>query len=377
MHCHSPRIIVCAAMPAVVVLFATSCSGSRSTPPAPPLKAGRFVYIANANHGGLQGSVSGFAINSPASLAPIAGSPYPAGINPSALATDAQNKMLYAANLNGLSGYLVNSSDGTLQGVAGSPFDTGDSFSSVAISPRSFVYAVSRVTGAVSGFSFDSSGVLTGPVPNSPFETAVPTNTSNVPTAVRVAPSGGFLYTANGSNGIYVFAINSVNGSLSLVKNVKANGNSQPYDIVITPDGRFAFASNAAASGGVDAYAISSGTGDLALINGSPFPTNGNEPLGAATDFSGKLLFVVNFISNSISVFTIGSGGGLTAVGSPVPTDSNPISLAVDPSGGSVYVVNLGAGTMNVFTVGTSGALTLASSTPTGQVRLFDVLVIN
>ena len=371
------EMIVCAAIPGLAVLLATSCSGSRSTPPASPPKAGRFVYIANANHGGLQGSVSGLTINSPTSLAALAGSPYPAGTNPSALATDAQNRVLYAANVNGLSGYLINSSDGTLQGVAGSPFDTGDSFSSLAISPGSFVYAVSRVSGAVSGFSFDSSGALTGPVPNSPFQTAVPTNTSNVPTAVRVAPSGGFLYTANGSNGIYVFAINSVNGSLSLVNKVKANGNSQPYDIVITPDGHFAFASNAAASGGVDAYAISSTTGDLTLISGSPFPTNGNEPLGAATDFSGKLLFVVNFISNSISVFTIGSGGELRLVGSPLPTDSNPISVAVDPSGSSVYVVDLSAGTVNIFTVGTSGALTLASSTPTGQVRLFDVLVIN
>jgi DNA-binding beta-propeller fold protein YncE len=100
----------------------------------------------------------------------------------------------------------------------------------------------------------------------------------------------------------------------------------------------------------------------------------GGPPGHAATDFSGKLLFVVNFISNSISVFTIGSGGGLT--GSPVPTDSNPISVAVDRSGSSVYVVNLGGGTVNVFAVGTSDVLTLASSTPTGQARLSDVLVI-
>jgi 6-phosphogluconolactonase (cycloisomerase 2 family) len=192
-----------------------------------------------------------------------------------------------------------------------------------------------------------------------------------------MTPSGAFLYTANGSNGIYVFAIDGADGSLSLVGNVQANGSSQPYDIVITPDGRFAFATNAAASGGVDAYAVSDLTGGLTLISGSPFPTNGMEPLGAATDSSGRFLFVVDFLSNDIAAFTIGSDGGLRALGSPVPTGSNPISVAVDPSGSDVYVVNLGGGTVNVFKVSASGTLTLASTMATGQVRVFDVLVID
>lgn len=378
MHCHPRRIILCAAILPLAAFIATGCSGTRSTPSAPPPRVGRFVYIANANHGGLQGSISVFAVNSATSLTQITGSPYPAGTNTSAIATDARNKVLYSANVNGLSGYLIDASDGTLQGVAGSPFDTGDSFRSVAVNRLgSFVYAISGLTGAISGFSVDSNGVLALPVPNSPFQTATPSDTSNAPTAVRIDPSGRFLYTANGSNGVYVFAISSTDGSLSLVDNVKPNGSSQPYDIAITPDSRFAFAPNAATSGGVDAYAISSTTGDLTLTSGSPFPTGGNEPLGTATDSSGKFLFVANFISSSVSIFTIDSGGGLTLLGSPVPTDSNPISVAVDPSGSLVYVVNLGAGTVDVFTVAASGALTLSSSTPSGQVRSFDILVTN
>jgi 6-phosphogluconolactonase (cycloisomerase 2 family) len=341
--------------------------------------AGRFLYIANANHGGLQGSISGFAVQSASLLAQIAGSPYPAGTNTSALATDAGNKVLYTANVNGLFEYAIDPTNGTLQGIAGSPFDTAnDSFASVTVHPTArFVYAISRVTGAVSGFSVDINGALTGSVPNSPFPTAKPTDASSVPTAVRVMPSGAFLYTANGSNGIYTFAINGDDGSLSLVGNVKANGTSRPYDIVISPDGRFAFATNAGASGGVDTYAISDLTGGLTLVSGSPFPTDGIEPLGAATDSSGRFLFVVNFISNDIAVLAIGSDGVLTTLGPPVPTDSNPISVAVDPSGSGIYVVNLGAGAVNVFKVDSNGALTLASTTQTGQVRVSDVLVIN
>jgi DNA-binding beta-propeller fold protein YncE len=67
---------------------------------------------------------------------------------------------------------------------------------------------------------------------------------------------------------------------------------------------------------------------------------------------SGNLLATANQGDNTVSVFSVGSGGALTAVpGSPFPTGSSPLSVAFNASGNLLATANHRDNTVSVFTV--------------------------
>ena len=105
--------------------------------------------------------------------------------------------------------------------------------------------------------------------------------------------------------------------------------------------------------------------GVLSPIAGSPF-TAGTNPYGLAIDPSGTHLYAANFSDNSISEFTIGSGGALAQLsGSPLGESfAAPLSLLVDPSGKYLYVANEGSGNIAAYTIASGGSLTLLSNSP-------------
>ncbi len=130
------------------------------------------------------------------------------------------------------------------------------------------------------------------------------------------------------------------------------------------------------------------GTGNLTPLPGSPYLTGGTgvfDPGGLSDSFdadqqvitnqAGTLLFAVNGHSNNISVFTIASDGGLTAIaGSPFDSAGpDPVSLSLDETStpGILAVANKGSDPNQVdgapnyvtFFVDSTGALT-----PTGRV---------
>jgi len=83
-------------------------------------------------------------------------------------------------------------------------------------------------------------------------------------------------------------------------------------------------------------------------------------------------LYVTNEGSNSVSAFSIESGGALTEIGSPVST-SEPWAVAVSPNGTYLYVTNEGSNSVSAFSIESGGALTpvtgslATSSYPTGS----------
>ncbi len=90
---------------------------------------------------------------------------------------------------------------------------------------------------------------------------------------------------------------------------------------------------------------------------------------------SGGLLATANFAANTVSVFSVGSGGALTAVaGSPFATGSNPISVAFSPSGGLLATANANANSVSVFAdsdlalTGVPANITTNATAPTGAV---------
>ena len=103
--------------------------------------SGGFLYVSDQG----DNTILGFSIGGNGNLTPLAGSPFSAGagsINPNFLAVDPAGKFLYAANYDGgsvaasnISAFTVDSSSGALTPVAGSPFPAGVEPNSLVIGP--------------------------------------------------------------------------------------------------------------------------------------------------------------------------------------------------------------------------------------------------
>ena len=190
-------------------------------------------------------------------------------------------------------------------------------------------------------------------------------------------PSGltntSFVWVATqGDQMVRTFTISLEDGQIFPVGN---NGNPvptgvQPMQMASTPDGSTLFLANA--GGTVTAYTV--GKDGSLTAAGSPVSA-GQNPVALAVDPTGKLLFVANqgtlsdATSGTISVFSI-SGANLTEVtGSPFATEiagdtsgSGPSALAVAPAGNYLYVANKFTNTVESFSFNSSDALTLIGS---------------
>jgi 6-phosphogluconolactonase (cycloisomerase 2 family) len=110
-------------------------------------------------------------------------------------------------------------------------------------------------------------------------------------------------------------------------------------------------------------YSIDSTTGALTAI-GTPVPT-GTSPYATAARPDGRYVYVLNEISNNISVYAVNvTSGALTEVpGSPFAAGTDPQALAFDTSGAYLYVANDGSDNLSAYVVNAStGALTPQST---------------
>src|ERR1700685_3568105 len=149
---------------------------------------------SNAN----PGWVFGFAVASGGALTPVSGSPFQAGVKPSALASDPVSRFVYVTDFasNQLIGYHVLSTDG-LQFMINGPFRTGNQPSSIVIDPRGlFIYLSNSLDESVEGYSIS---LPTGtPSQNVSLSGVAATTTDTDPVSIIVDPAlGRYVYTAN------------------------------------------------------------------------------------------------------------------------------------------------------------------------------------
>ncbi len=118
-------------------------------------------------------------------------------------------------------------------------------------------------------------------------------------------------YTSRGENsskGIYRSVLDLETGKLS--EPVLAAEARNPSFLEIHPDGKFLYAvSESGGAGSVSAYAISSDTGDLKLLNQQS--SGGAGPCHVSIDHAGRNVLVANYGSGSASVIPIKSDGRL------------------------------------------------------------------
>jgi 6-phosphogluconolactonase (cycloisomerase 2 family) len=174
------------------------------------------------------GYVFGFSIGSGGVLTPLGGSPFAAGVKPSAIASDPSSTYVYATDFasGNVRGYKVSS--GNLTPLSGSPYASGNQPSAIAVDPSySYAYVTNSLDGSVAAFSM-TSGVLSR---IGTFATGLQ------PVALGIDPSTNhFLYTANFlDNTVSGFEITTSTGSLLDSQFSPYSTNAQPTAVAAVP----------------------------------------------------------------------------------------------------------------------------------------------
>jgi 6-phosphogluconolactonase len=304
---------------------------------------------------------------------PVAGSPFPAGLQPFSVNVDPTGRFAYVpnGNSNNISAFAIDPATGSLSAISGSPFAAGTEPISIGLTPSGhFAYAANWGAGTVSGYSIDqATGVLT-PLAGSPFTIANPY-------CVTIEPSGRFAYFPDNDNHVSAYSIDSTTGALTAIPGspftvfgVPGNplaASSNPRCVAVNPSGTFAYTPNTGA-GTVSGFSIDPASGVLTPTVGSPYPIGiGTGPSWMAFTPNGAYAYVANDLGNNVSAFSIDPAtGALTPIaGSPYAAGTEPTSLSVDPTGKFVYAVNTADNSVSGYSINsTTGALTPLVGSP-------------
>ena len=185
------------------------------------------------------GWLFGFAAGSSGALTPLVGSPYQAGVKPSALATDPVSRFVYVTDYasNELIGYTVRST-GELQFMVNGPFKTGNEPTSIVIDPRGiFIYLTNSLDENVSAYSI---ALPTG-TPSANIGVAgngaIATDTD--PVSIVVEPAlGRYVYTANYlGNSVSGFRLNPSDGTIQQTQATPYPTGANPTALIAVPHG--------------------------------------------------------------------------------------------------------------------------------------------
>jgi len=339
-----------------------------------------YAYVTNA----ADNTLSAYGVDATTGTLAAVGTPTPTGTSPHAIASlhnsfccgTNDTKFVFVGNegSNDVSAFAVNSTTGALTAVPGSPFPAGVDPQAMAIDYGLFYLFVANAgSNNVSAYTIDANGALGAPSTIA---------TGNSPTSIVVQRgNAGAVFVANhgGSNDISAFTTNAsqmpdgsihinmtpLSGSpfpaggspLSLALAVAAGGGTYLYSA--NPD-----AKNPSISG----FSVDPATGVLSPLSGSPFPLSVSHYI--ATDQTGAYLYVTSgadIVGYAIDATT----GALTRLpGFPVATGADAYSITIDPPNRFLYVTNDGAARIAGFRLDAStGALTpmIGSPFPAGH----------
>ncbi len=193
---------------------------------------------SNAN----PGWVFGFAVGSGGALTAVSGSPYQAGVKPSALASDPTNRFVFVTDFasNELIGYNVQSG-GALSFQVSGPYKTGNQPTSLTIDPRGiYIYLSNSLDSTVSAYTISLPTGTPSTVVNATSSTGNSTDTD--PVSIIVDPSlGRYVYTANYlGNSISGFRLNPNTGSLTATELTPYPTGANPTALIAVPHGNHA-----------------------------------------------------------------------------------------------------------------------------------------
>ena len=214
------------------------------------LADGSAVYVASYdasayNPGGTPtsaanpGWVFGFSVGSGGALTPASGSPYKAGVKPSAITSDPVNRFVYVTDFasNQLIGFAVQSA-GSLNFLINGPFKTGNQPTSIVVDPRGlYIYVSNSLDSNITGYTIALSTGAPSAVVNTTSN--APNSTDTQPVAITVDPAlGRFVYTVNHlGNSVSGFRLNPNTGVVTETQATPYPTGAKPTALAIVPHG--------------------------------------------------------------------------------------------------------------------------------------------
>lgn len=180
-------------------------------------------------------------------------------------------------------------------------------------------------------------------------------------------PAKEILYVGTfAAEGLFVFEFNRADATFNLIQQLDSRG--EPSFQAIHPNKKSLYSVSSESSatdadnGSVAAYAIESTTGKLRLIN--EFSSAGRDACHVSVHPSGKFLYVSNYSSGNLSVFSIRVDGGIGEMiqliqheGSSINTrrQNGPHTHSAIPStdGKFLYISDLGADRVYIYAIDT------------------------
>jgi 6-phosphogluconolactonase len=204
---------------------------------------------------------------------------------------------------------------------------------------------------------------LYGKLTEIPDSTRLLSGSNSAPGSIVFSPNGKFLAVSEKQTSKLDVFIVQGDGTLSPVVVTPSAGPGE-FAISFAPNGT-ALVSETGPAGGVDASALSS---YALLANGSLSPISTSVPtLGAATCWQattpdGRFVYTANAGTATISGFSIGANGTLTALPGTIqssnPSGATNIDITISSDGKFLYSLNAGNGTVGIFAIHKDGTLT-------------------
>lgn len=370
----------------------TSNSSAGTSSAASPAAA-EFVYAANlgtlSNPGG---SISGFVVNQQSGeLAPVPGSPFPAGDSPGGITSDPAGRhvfviekkfstvaggcteakgILLSENIDAHSGRLLLADKITLDGFCPQSMAVDPEGKTLYVSEETTDTAGRQNGGKIQAFTIEQNGSLTE-IPGSPLPVADGAG------ALAMHPGGKLLYVVTGmdnqgitvfgpGHAILVFDRDQQTGTLGPAR--PAAVGSQAH-LAIAPSGRLMIAQNISPSDEVVLLTIDPASGALT----PQIPMSRSLPWAVAVDPLSQFIAVTVAspltipLRGEIQIFRIDdSTSAMTQIpGSPVAAGNGPNDARFDLQGKLIYSVETNSNLIDGFMLDrSSGSLTPVPGSP-------------
>ncbi len=333
----------------------------------------RMVYGLTHSDSGL--NVSSFKITKGTGALSAATSSAPVGTGAISVTVHPSRRFLYVVNgtsgvpgsdpnipINSISVYQLDAVTGNVSGPIDTKLVNGNPISVVVHPTGKFIYVVNEVRfgstlGNLSVFSIDNTtGVLTSE--------GTAGDLGGVPaTGLAFAPSGEFAYVTyifpdpkNQGNfdTVKTYGVSPTSGLFSPTPLGSAGTGDNPWAIVVTPGGHYAYVASLSTQGFVSElamYTINQSSGVLTLQNSVAF--SGSQPSSLAMDPEARFLYVGKIQPGSnrkVEVYRINQTNGSLSLASGLLLGSGgevgQIAVTADPQGEFVYASDASLGSI-------------------------------
>ena len=351
----------------------------------------RAVYALTGDSSGMH--VSSFKItrtsgglSAATSSAPTGDGPISVTVHPSrrfAYVTNAGSNTVSGVAPNSVAVYRLDVVTGEISGPIDSKPANGHPIAAVVHPTGQFVYVVNEVrfgapVGNVSVFSIDATtGALSAPVTTA--------DSAGAPaTAIAFSPTGEFAYvtylhavsTPPGNNywdTVKAYSVDHSTGAL-VGPIASAPTGDNPWAIVVTPGGHYAYVASLSNQGSVaelSSYSLDAQSGTVTFRNSTSVQS---QPASLAMDPEGRFLYVGKqqpFSNQNLLVYGINANNGGLSFATGVllggGSEVGPIAVVAEPQGQFVYAMDSTNGAIVAYAVdASSGQLTSAGSALTG-----------